>query len=137
MTTKREAILAAATAAIDATNPAGTSVFRNRNDAYASGQDIAIVVRPVTDQPTFDTGALGPINSVLVFTVDVISTGSQSAADDVAEAAYAALMAGIAGTMDITPGAHTWDMDGGSEDAIILSMQFDVMYRHDWGSLST
>lgn len=136
MSTKREDILAAVATAIDATNAGGTAVYRNRQDAYAAGQSTAIVVRPLADEPV-DVGVNGPLDSRLSFAVDVISVLSQAAADDVAEAAYAAVMAGIAGTMDITPGPHTWEMDSANEDALILMMQFDVLYRHAWGSLST
>ncbi len=137
MTTKRETLLAAVASAIDATNPAGTAVFRDRQEAWASGQDIAVVVRAVADVPQFDPGVIGPIDSRLAFAVDVISMTTRAAADDIAEAAYAAVMAGIAGAMDITPGPHGWDMEAASEDATILTMEFEILYRHAWGSLST
>lgn len=137
--TKREAILAAAASQIDATNPIGSAVFRNRMDGFARGESIAVVVRPVSDNPQFTV--IGPIDSTFTFAVDVMimaaESGIQNTADDVAEAAYAALMAGIPGTMDITPGPHTWDFEGGDLAAMILTMEFNAFYRHSWGSLAT
>lgn len=137
MTTKRETILATVAASLQAAVPAGATVYRNRNEAYAAGQPVAVVVRPLVDNPEFVGGVSGsPVNSRLSFAVEVMSVDTQAKTDDVAEAVYATVMAGIAGTMDVTPGAHSWEMDGANEDAIVLTMQFDVLYRHAWESLS-
>lgn len=137
--TKREAILAAAASQIDAAKPVGTAVFRNRMDGFSRGENIAIVVRPVTDTPQFTV--VGPVDSVFTFAVDVMIMAAdasiQNAADDVAEAVYSALMAGIPGTMDITPGPNNWDFEGGDLTAMVLTMEFNAFYRHSWGSLST
>lgn len=136
MTTKRETILAAVTASLTSALPSA-AVARNRHEAYAAGQAKAVVVRPLVDNPEFVGGVAGsPVNSRLSFAVDVMSVDTEAATDDVAETVYATVMAGIAGTMDVTPGAHSWEMDGANEDAIVLTMQFDVLYRHAWESLS-
>ena len=135
--TKREAILAAAASAINATKPVGVTVYRNKMDSVARGENNAVVIRPISDVKQF--AGIGPIDSILTFAVDVIVLGDettmQNSADDIAAAAYAALMVGIAGTMDITPKSHTWDMAGGDLDAVILTMEFEAMYRHNWESL--
>lgn len=139
MTTMREAIMAAAATAIDAATAADVAVYRNRTDGIARSEAKTVVVRPIADTPQF--AGVGPIDSMLTFAVDVIvladETTMQGTADDIAEAAYSALMVGIAGTMDVTPKAHTWDYSGGDVDAVILTMEFDAFYRHSWGSLTT
>lgn len=137
MTTKRETLLATLATSLEANNPAGTAVFRNRREAYAAGQDIAIVVRPIADIPEAAGVTGGPMNSRLAFAVDVVSVATQAVIDDVAEYVYATVMAGVAGASDVTAGPNTWDMDGASDEATVLTMEFEIFYRHSWGSLST
>lgn len=137
MTTKRETLLATVVTMLDANNPAGTAVYRNRREAYASGQPMAIVVRSIVDVPEVNPGAIGPINSRLAFAVEILSVDTETAIDGVAEYVYATLMAGVAGSMDITPGQNAWDMDGASDEVTVLTMEFEIYYRHSWGSLST
>ena len=136
MTTKRETLLATVAASLDAAKPGGTAVFRNRREAYAAGQSIAIVVRQSSDLPEPAGIANGPINSRLSFVVEILSVADESTIDDVAEYVYAVVMAGVSGSMDITPGPNNWDMDGASDDVTVLSMEFEILYRHSWGSLS-
>lgn len=137
MTTKRETLLATVQTMLEAANPAGTAVYRNRREAYASGQPMAIVVKSIADLPEVNPGALGPIKSRLAFAVDILSVDTEAAVDAVAEYVYATIMAGVAGAMDITPGPNSWDMDGASDEVTVLTMEFEIFYQHSWGSLST
>lgn len=137
--TKREAIMAAAASAIDAATAADVAVYRNRTDAVSADEPKVVVLRPIADNPVIN--GVGPIDSLLTVAVDVMVRGSdatmQGTADDIAESVYSALMVGVAGTMDITPKNSVWDYSGADVDAIVLTMEFDLFYRHSWGSLST
>jgi hypothetical protein len=141
MSTKREAILSAISAALVGTAGVGTRIYRNRVEPLSRAESPAIVVEPVTDQCQQNT-SLPTLDWTLRVRVVVVSrsTVADQAADPTIESLHEKLMAdltlgGLA--IDVQPAQVSFDFVEADVPAAVIACEYDVRYRTSVSSLAS
>ena len=137
MTSRSEAILAAVEAALAGTAGVGSRIFRDRWEAAARSEMPCIVIEPQSESD--DVPEVGPINTDLTFTVDILISGSplSTLADPIRVDAHSRLMAATfagLGVIHLYPQSRQWEAQAG--EIGILSCSYAVRYRSSLSDLT-
>jgi len=134
---KSERILAAIVTAITPTSGISSRVFRDRWEAVARSEMPCIVVEPQGESD--EVPEVGPVNTDLSFTVDILISGSplSTLADPIRVDAHSRLMAASftgLGVIHVYPQSRQWQAEPG--EIGILSCSYSVRYRSSLSDLT-
>ncbi len=135
--TKREAIIAAVTTALD-TIP-NLTVQRSRTNPFAIGRLPCVTVSPIVDTP--DNAMTNVTDWVLGLRVAVHVAGDvpDQIADPIIEAVHEKIMEDVTFlglAMDTKPEQVGYDFSDGEQSFCIVSMNYSIQYRTNTDSLN-
>ena len=133
MTTRREQILSAITAALVGTTGVGSRIYRSRGEAFSRGEPPAISLEPINDTPATNT-SLPTLDWSLTVRFAVIVRGAipDQLADPVVQSLHSKVMAdpslgGLA--MDIIPSSVDWQLIEADQPAGVVLCDYVIRYR--------
>ena len=133
MTTRREQILSAITAALVGTTGVGSRIYRSRVEAFSRGESPAISLEPINDTPATNT-SLPTLDWSLTVRFAVIVRGAipDQLADPVVQSLHSKVMAdpslgGLA--MDIIPSSVDWQLIEADQPAGVVLCDYVIRYR--------
>jgi D-alanyl-D-alanine dipeptidase len=133
----RERIIQAVATAVGTVD--GITVFRSRMDAVTRDEGPVLVIRPANEEITH---TMQWDDRILTLELILLVRGPvpDKVADPIASAIFAAVVAdrhlgGLA--VDLTESQRDWGFEEADDQALELSMQFDVMYRTSHTSETT
>lgn len=134
---KSERIMAAIATALTPTAGISSRVFRDRWEAVARSETPCIVIEAQSESD--EVPDVGPVNTDLTFTVDVLISGSplSTLADPIRVDAHARLMAATftgLGVIHLYPQGRQWQAEPG--EIGILSCSYAVRYRSSLSDLT-
>ena len=142
MTSKREQILSALKTTLAGTSGVSTRIYRSRIEPITNGESPAIVIEPVTDEPSIDSSSYLKIDWRLRIRVVVIVRGTipDKISDPTVESLFTKILddptiGGLA--IDIRPATQTFEVLEADQPAGLITCEFEVDYRTSYNSLST
>ena len=142
MASKREQIIAALTTALAGTTGVSTRIYRSRIEPITNGESPAIVIEPVTDEPSINTSSYLKIEWTLRIRIVVIVRGTipDTVGDPTVESLFAKVLTdptvgGLA--KDIRPATQTFEVLEADTPAGLITCEFEIDYRTSYNSLST
>ena len=142
MASKREQILAALKTTLANTTGVGTRIYRSRVEPITRGESPAIVLEPVTDEPSINSATYLKIDWTLRVRIVVIVRGNipDNVADPTVESLFTKVLndptvGGLA--KDIRPATQTFEVLEADQPAGLITCEFEIDYRTSYNSLST
>ena len=142
MASKREQILAAIKTTLANTTGVGTRIYRSRVEPIARGETPAIVIEPITDEPTINSSSYLKIDWTLRIRVVVVVRGitPENIADATIESLHTKILTdttigGLA--KDIRPSTQSFEFIEGDQPSGIITCEYEIDYRTAYNSLST
>ena len=142
MASKREQILAALKTTLANTTGVGTRIYRSRVEPITRGESPAIVLEPVTDEPSINSATYLKIDWSLRVRIVVIVRGNipDNVADPTVESLFTKVLndptvGGLA--LDIRPATQTFEVLEADQPAGLTTCEFEIDYRTSYNSLST
>ena len=142
MASKREQIIAALKTTLTGTTGVSTRIYRSRIEPITNGESPAIVIEPVTDEPSINSSSYLKIDWTLRIRIVVIVRGTipDNVADPTVESLFAKVLTdptvgGLA--KDIRPATQTFEILDADKPAGIITCEFEIDYRTSYNSLST
>ena len=142
MASKREQILAALKTTLTNTTGVGTRIYRSRVEPLTRGESPAIVLEPVTDEPSINSATYLKIDWTLRVRIVVIVRGNipDNVADPTVESLFTKVLndptvGGLA--KDIRPATQTFEVLDADQPAGLITCEFEIDYRTSYNSLST
>ena len=142
MSRKREQILAALKTTLAGTTRVSTRIYRSRIEPITNGESPALVIEPITDEPTINNSSYLKIDWTLRIRIVVIIRGTipDSVGDPVVESLFTKVLTdptvgGLA--KDIRPAIQTFEVLEADTPAGLISCEFEIDYRTSYNSLST
>lgn len=134
---KGERILAAIATTLASTAGVSSRVFRDRWEAVARNEMPCLVIEPQGESD--EVLDVGPVNTDLTFTVDILISGSplSTLADPIRVDAHARLMAATfsgLGVIHVYPQSRQWQAEPG--EIGILRCSYAVRYRSSLSDLT-
>ena len=141
MTTKRESILTAITAALAGTTGVGTRIYRSRVEAFSRAETPALLVEPVADDASVET-SLPTLTWRLTVRIMVIVRGDipDQIADPIVQSLHSKL------TADLTLGGYAYDIEAvsvtfemveGDQPTGVVACNYRILYRTSVNDLSS
>ena len=142
MASKREQILLALKTTLAGTTGVGTRIYRSRIEPITNGESPALVIEPITDEPTINTSTYLKTEWTLRIRIVVIVRGTipDSVADPTVESLFTKVLTdptvgGLA--KDIRPATQTFEVLEADQPAGLITCEFEIDYRTSYNSLST
>ena len=142
MASKREQILAALKTTLAGTTGVSTRIYRSRIEPITNGESPALVIEPVTDEPTINSSSYLKIDWTLRVRIVVIIRGTvpDSVGDPTVESLFTKVLTdptvgGLA--KDIRPATQTFEVLEADTPAGLITCEFEIDYRTSYNSLST
>ena len=142
MASKREQILAALKTTLAGTTGVSTRIYRSRIEPITNGESPAIVIEPITDEPSINNSSYLKIDWTLRVRIVVIIRGTvpDSVGDPTVESLFTKVLTdptvgGLA--KDIRPATQTFEVLEADTPAGIITCEFEIDYRTSYNSLST
>lgn len=142
MTSKREQILSALKTTLAGTTGVSTRIYRSRIEPITNGESPAMVIEPVTDEPTIDSSSYLKIDWRLRIRVVVIVRGTipDQISDPTVESLFTKILddptiGGLA--IDIRPATQTFEVLEADQPAGVITCEFEIDYQTSYNSLST
>ena len=142
MTSKREQILAALKTTLAGTTGVSTRIYRSRIEPITNGESPAIVIEPITDEPSTNNSSYLKIDWTLRVRIVVIIRGTvpDSVGDPTVESLFTKVLTdptvgGLA--KDIRPATQTFEVLEADTPAGLITCEFEIDYRTSYNSLST
>ena len=142
MASKREQILAALKTTLAGTTGVSTRIYRSRIEPITNGESPALVIEPVTDEPSVNTSSYLKIDWTLRVRIVVIVRGTipDSVGDPTVESLFTKVLTdptvgGLA--KDIRPATQTFEVLDADQPAGLITCEFEIDYRTSYNSLST
>ena len=142
MASKREQILAALNTTLTGTTGVSTRIYRSRIEPITNGESPAIVIEPVTDEPTINSSSYLKIDWTLRIRIVVIVRGTipDNVGDPTVESLFTKVLndptvGGLA--KDIRPATQTIEVLDADQPAGLITCEFEIDYRTSYNSLST
>ncbi len=142
MASKREQILAALKTTLAGTTGVSTRIYRSRIEPITNGESPAIVIEPVTDEPSINSSSYLKIDWTLRIRIVVIVRGTipDNVADPTVESLFTKVLndptvGGLA--KDIRPATQTFEAIEADTPAGLTTCEFEIDYRTGYNSLST
>ena len=142
MASKREQILAALKTTLAGTTGVSTRIYRSRIEPITNGESPALVIEPITDEPTINNSSYLKIDWTLRIRIVVIIRGTipDSVGDPDVEILFTKVLTdptvgGLA--KDIRPAIQTFEVLEADTPAGLISCEFEIDYRTSYNSLST
>ena len=142
MASKREQIIAALKTTLAGTTGVSTRIYRSRIEPITNGESPAIVIEPVTDEPSINSSSYLKIDWTLRIRIVVIVRGTipDSVADPTVESLFTKVLTdptvgGLA--KDIRPATQTFEVLEADTPAGLITCEFEIDYRTSYNSLST
>ena len=142
MASKREQILAALKTTLAGTTGVSTRIYRSRIEPITNGESPAIVIAPITDEPSINNSSYLKIDWTLRVRIVVIIRGTvpDSVGDPTVESLFSKVLTdptvgGLA--KDIRPATQTFEVLEADTPAGLITCEFEIDYRTSYNSLST
>ena len=142
MTSKREQILAALKTTLAGTTGVSTRIYRSRIEPITNGESPAVVIEPITDEPSTNNSSYLKIDWTLRVRIVVIIRGTvpDSVGDPTVESLFTKVLTdptvgGLA--KDIRPATQTFEVLEADTPAGLITCEFEIDYRTSYNSLST
>jgi len=141
MASKREQILAALKTTLAGTTGVSTRIYRSRIEPITNGESPAVVIEPITDEPSTNNSSYLKIDWTLRVRIVVIIRGTipDSVGDPTVESLFTKVLTdptvgGLA--KDIRPATQTFEVLEADTPAGIITCEFEIDYRTSYNSLS-
>lgn len=141
MASKREQILAALKTTLAGTTGVSTRIYRSRIEPITNGESPAVVIEPITDEPSINNSSYLKIDWTLRVRIVVIIRGTipDSVGDPTVESLFTKVLTdptvgGLA--KDIRPATQTFEVLEADTPAGIITCEFEIDYRTSYNSLS-
>ena len=141
MASKREQILAALKTTLAGTTGVSTRIYRSRIEPITNGESPAVVIEPITDEPSTNNSSYLKIDWTLRIRIVVIIRGTipDSVGDPTVESLFTKVLTdptvgGLA--KDIRPATQTFEVLEADTPAGIITCEFEIDYRTSYNSLS-
>ena len=142
MASKREQIIAALKTTLAGTTGVSTRIYRSRIEPITNGESPAIVIEPVTDEPSINSSSYLKIDWTLRLRIVVIVRGTipDNVADPTVESLFTKVLndptvGGLAKA--IRPATQTFEVLDADQPAGLITCEFEIDYRTSYNSLST
>ena len=142
MASKREQILAALKTTLAGTTGVSTRIYRSRIEPITNGESPALVIEPVTDEPSINSTSYLKIDWTLRVRIVVIVRGTipDKVGDPTVESLFTKVLndptvGGLA--KDIRPATQTFEVLEADQPAGLITCEFEIDYRSSYNSLST
>ena len=142
MASKREQIIAALKTTLAGTTGVSTRIYRSRIEPITNGESPAIVIEPVTDEPSINSSNYLKIDWTLRLRIVVIVRGTipDNVGDPTVESLFTKVLndptvGGLA--KDIRPATQTFEVLDADQPAGLITCEFEIDYRTSYNSLST
>ena len=142
MASKREQILAALKTTLAGTTGVSTRIYRSRIEPITNGESPAVVIEPITDEPSTNNSSYLKIDWTLRVRIVVIIrvTIPDSVGDPTVESLFTKVLTdptvgGLA--KDIRPATQTFEVLEADTPAGLITCEFEIDYRTSYNSLST
>ena len=142
MASKREQIIAALKTTLAGTTGVSTRIYRSRIEPITNGESPAIVIEPVTDEPSINSTSYLKIDWTLRVRIVVIVRGTipDNVGDPTVESLFTKVLndptvGGLA--KDIRPATQTFEVLDAYQPAGLITCEFEIDYRTSYNSLST
>lgn len=142
MASKREQILEALKTLLAGTTGVSTRIYRSRIEPITNGESPAIVIEPVTDEPSINSTSYLKIDWTLRVRIVVIVRGTipDNVGDPTVESLFTKVLndptvGGLA--KDIRPATQTFEVLDADQPAGLITCEFEIDYRTSYNSLST
>ena len=142
MASKREQILAALKTTLAGTTGVSTRIYRSRIEPITNGESPAVVIEPITDEPSTNNSSYLKIDWTLRVRIVVIIRGTipDSVGDPTVESLFTKVLTdptvgGLA--KDIRPAIQTFEVLEADTPAGLITCEFEIDYRTSYNSLST
>ena len=142
MASKREQILAALKTTLAGTTGVSTRIYRSRIEPITNGESPALVIEPITDEPSTNNSSYLKIDWTLRIRIVVIIRGTipDSVGDPTVESIFTKVLTdptvgGLA--KDIRPATQTFEVLEADTPAGLITCEFEIDYRTSYNSLST
>ena len=142
MASKREQIIAALKTTLAGTTGVSTRIYRSRIEPITNGESPAIVIEPVTDEPSINSSSYLKIDWTLRIRIVVIVRGPipDNVGDPTVESLFTKVLndptvGGLA--KDIRPATQTFEVLEADQPAGLITCEFEIDYRTSYNSLST
>ena len=142
MASKREQIIAALKTTLAGTTGVSTRIYRSRIEPITNGESPAIVIEPVTDEPSINSTSYLKIDWTLRIRIVVIVRGTipDNVGDPTVESLFTKVLndptvGGLA--LDIRPATQTFEVLEADQPAGLTTCEFEIDYRTSYNSLST
>ena len=139
MASKREQILAAIKTTLANTTGVGTRIYRSRVEPIARGETPAIVIEPITDEPTINSSSYLKIDWTLRIRVVVVVRGitPENIGDATIESLHTKILTdttigGLA--KDIRPSTQSFEFIEGDQPSGIITCEYEIDYRTSYNS---
>ena len=142
MASKREQIIAALKTTLAGTTGVSTRIYRSRIEPITNGESPAIVIEPVTDEPSINSSSYLKIDWTLRLRIVVIVRGTipDNVGDPTVESLFTKVLndptvGGLAKA--IRPATQTFEVLDADQPAGLITCEFEIDYRTSYNSLST
>jgi len=142
MASKREQILAALKTTLAGTTGVSTRIYRSRIEPITNGESPALVIEPITDEPSINSTSYLKIDWTLRVRIVVIVRGTipDKVGDPTVESLFTKVLndptvGGLA--KDIRPATQTFEVLEADQPAGLITCEFEIDYRSSYNSLST
>ena len=142
MASKREQIIAALKTTLAGTTGVSPRIYRSRIEPITNGESPALVIEPVTDEPSVNTSSYLKIDWTLRIRIVVIVRGTipDNVGDPTVESLFTKVLndptvGGLA--KDIRPATQTFEVLDADQPAGLITCEFEIDYRTSYNSLST
>ena len=142
MASKREQILAALKTTLAGTTGVSTRIYRSRIEPITNGESPAVVIEPITDEPSTNDSSYLKIDWTLRVRIVVIIRGTipDSVGDPTVESLFTKVLTdptvgGLA--KDIRPATQTFEVLDADQPAGLITCEFEIDYRTSYNNLST
>ena len=142
MASKREQIIAALKTTLAGTTGVSTRIYRSRIEPITNGESPAIVIEPVTDEPSINSTSYLKIDWTLRVRIVVIVRGTipDNVGDPTVESLFTKVLndptvGGLAKA--IRPATQTFEVLDADQPAGLITCEFEIDYRTSYNSLST
>ena len=142
MASKREQIIAALKTTLAGTTGVSTRIYRSRIEPITNGESPALVIEPITDEPSINSTSYLKIDWTLRVRIVVIVRGTipDKVGDPTVESLFTKVLndptvGGLA--KDIRPATQTFEVLDADQPAGLITCEFEIDYRTSYNSLST
>ena len=142
MASKREQIIAALKTTLSGTTGVSTRIYRSRIEPLTNGESPAIVIEPVTDEPSINSSTYLKIDWTLRIRIVVIVRGTVP--DNIAAPTVESLFTKVLNdptvgglAKDIRPATQTFEVLDADQPAGLITCEFEIDYRTSYNNLST